>query len=168
MLSSSSSRLGTSRIACKPVAVRPSLLRHGPARPRLQRPRCLGVKASAAAALSYSPDADASRTFPALAPLPTPPQKTTLTSVLPYLAKLAFSEKQMKWRLGVAFICMIISKAAGKLIPCAYTQFPHTMHAVAVDMTTCMHACINQLGGCLAMFCMFAETASESHSLGWH
>jgi hypothetical protein len=33
--------------------------------------------------------------------------------VLPYLAKLALSEVQLAWRLGLAFCCMVISKSAG-------------------------------------------------------
>lgn len=52
--------------------------------------------------------------YPAVAPLPPPPSSATLFRVLPYLAKLALSEKQLSWRLGVAFMCMVTSKAAGE------------------------------------------------------
>lgn len=49
-----------------------------------------------------------------VAPLPAPPKSgQSLADVLPYLLKLALSEKQLKWRLGAAFACMLVSKAAG-------------------------------------------------------
>jgi hypothetical protein len=48
-----------------------------------------------------------------VAPLPTPPSGPGLSSILPYLFQLAMAEKQMSWRVGVAFICMLTSKAAG-------------------------------------------------------
>lgn len=46
-------------------------------------------------------------------PLPPPPPAATLKDVLPYLAKLALSEKQLYWRMALALVCMVTSKAAG-------------------------------------------------------
>lgn len=76
---------------------------------------------AAAATLSYdsynnsylrdSRTADA--TAEPVAPLPTPPTSSSDWSVLPYLWKLALAEKQMAWRIGAAFTCMLMSKAAG-------------------------------------------------------
>eukprot|EP00882_Tetradesmus_deserticola_P029132 GHRQ01032557.1.p1 GENE.GHRQ01032557.1~~GHRQ01032557.1.p1 ORF type:complete len:164 (-),score=29.10 GHRQ01032557.1:12-503(-) len=75
---------------------------------------------AAAAAVSYSDlNGSSSATWQAnkayeVAPLPAPPKSgQSLTDVLPYLFKLALSEKQLKWRLGAAFACMLVSKAAG-------------------------------------------------------
>jgi hypothetical protein len=52
----------------------------------------------------------------AVAPLPAPPKSgQSLADVLPYLLKLALSEKQLSWRLGAAFVCMLVSKAAGEM-----------------------------------------------------
>lgn len=82
----------------------------------------LNIRASAAAAtwsfrdngvVSY--DARQAASAPAVAPLPAPPKSgESLAHVLPYLMKLAMSEKALSWRLGAAFLCMLVSKAAGK------------------------------------------------------
>ena len=50
---------------------------------------------------------------PRPAQLPPPPKSTSLLHVLPYLTKLAVSDAQLYWRLGLAFTLMIASKAAG-------------------------------------------------------
>lgn len=50
---------------------------------------------------------------PRPAELPPPPKSTSLLHVLPYLTKLAVSDAQLYWRLGLAFTLMIASKAAG-------------------------------------------------------
>ena len=50
---------------------------------------------------------------PRPAQLPPPPKSTSLLHVLPYLTKLAVSDAQLYWRLGLAFVLMIASKAAG-------------------------------------------------------
>lgn len=50
---------------------------------------------------------------PKPAQLPPPPKSTSLWDVLPYLTKLAVSDAQLYWRLGLAFVLMIASKAAG-------------------------------------------------------
>ena len=49
--------------------------------------------------------------------LPPPPKSTSLWHVLPYLTKLAVSDSQLYWRLGLAFALMIASKAAGMHVP---------------------------------------------------
>ena len=49
------------------------------------------------------------------AQLPPPPKTTSLWHVLPYLTKLAVSDAQLYWRLGLAFALMIASKAAGEV-----------------------------------------------------
>lgn len=54
---------------------------------------------------------------PSLQPLPPPPSTANLTEVLPYLAQLALSEKQLYWRLGLAMICIVGSKAAALVGP---------------------------------------------------
>ena len=51
---------------------------------------------------------------PKPAQLPPPPKSTSLFDVLPYLTKLAVSDAQLYWRLGLAFLLMVASKAAGK------------------------------------------------------
>lgn len=61
--------------------------------------------------LSDSRTQDAS--FHPVAPLPTPPTSSSDWGVLPYLWDLARAEKQLSWRMGAAFICMLMSKAAG-------------------------------------------------------
>lgn len=76
--------------------------------------------AAAAATLSYDSMNNTylydSRTADAPAPvaaLPPPPASSNDWAILPYLWKLAVAEKQMVWRIGAAFICMLASKAAG-------------------------------------------------------
>lgn len=77
--------------------------------------------AGAAATLSYDSlhnpylqDSRAAASHP-VAPLPAPPASSSSGwGVLPYLWELARAEKQMAWRMGVAFICMLMSKAAGE------------------------------------------------------
>lgn len=54
--------------------------------------------------------------------LPPPPKSTSLWHVLPYLTKLAVSDAQLYWRLGLAFALMIASKAAGKHAPNDYVS----------------------------------------------
>lgn len=51
---------------------------------------------------------------PRPADLPPPPKSTSLLHVLPYLTKLAVSDAQLYWRLGLAFVLMVASKAAGR------------------------------------------------------
>lgn len=51
--------------------------------------------------------------IPKPAQLPPPPKSTSLLDVLPYLTKLAVSDAQLYWRLGLAFVLMLASKAAG-------------------------------------------------------
>jgi hypothetical protein len=72
--------------------------------------------------------------YPAVAPLPQPPSSATLSRVLPYLAKLALSEKQLSWRLGVAFMCMVTSKAAGESVTWA-VQFPQAFRSAQLTGT---------------------------------
>lgn len=48
--------------------------------------------------------------------LPPPPKGSGLLQVLPYLARLAATDPQLYWRLGVASVLLIISKAAGDVL----------------------------------------------------
>lgn len=59
---------------------------------------------------------------PKPAQLPPPPKSTSLWHVLPYLTKLALSDAQLYWRLGLAFVLMIASKAAGLMAPLYFKQ----------------------------------------------
>lgn len=104
-------------------AARPLLLPLLPRKPAaLARSRHLTCRIqAAAAAVSYSDvNGSSSASWQAnkaheVAPLPAPPKSgQSLADVLPYLLKLALSEKQLKWRLGAAFACMLVSKAAGE------------------------------------------------------
>ena len=47
------------------------------------------------------------------AQLPDPPASSRLLDVMPYLLKLATSDRQLWWRLGAAVLLMFASKAAG-------------------------------------------------------
>lgn len=82
------------------------------------RPPTILASSAALSSIDYtysSSVSDAkSRPFPAVAPLPSPPRTADLGNVLPYLAKLAVGERQLLWRFGVALICMVTSKLAGK------------------------------------------------------
>jgi hypothetical protein len=109
------------------AAARPVLLPLLPCRPpSLARSRQYTCRIqAAAAAVSYSDvNGSSSASWQSnkaheVAPLPAPPTSgQSLTDVLPYLFKLALSEKQLKWRLGAAFACMLASKAAGEQQPC--------------------------------------------------
>jgi len=55
---------------------------------------------------------------PPVAPLPAPPSVASATAVAAYLAKLAVGERKMLWRVGLAFVFMVISKAAGAWVGC--------------------------------------------------
>jgi hypothetical protein len=76
--------------------------------------------AAAAATLSYDSlnntylyDSRTAAPQPPVAALPPPPASSNDWAILPYLWSLAVAEKQMVWRMGAAFICMLASKAAG-------------------------------------------------------
>lgn len=45
--------------------------------------------------------------------LPPPPKSGNLLDVLPYLVRLAVADRQLWWRLGIAVLLMLASKAAG-------------------------------------------------------
>ena len=47
---------------------------------------------------------------------PSPPMHAPcrLVDVIPYIARLAFTERGMYWRLSVAFLCLVVSKGAGE------------------------------------------------------
>ena len=47
-------------------------------------------------------------------PLPNPPKSSTFVDVLPYLLKLALAEKANYWRIGTAFVALLVSKCAGR------------------------------------------------------
>ncbi len=52
--------------------------------------------------------------LPRPASLPEPPASSRLLDVMPYLLKLATSDRQLWWRLGGAVLLMFVSKAAGE------------------------------------------------------
>ncbi len=45
-----------------------------------------------------------------------------LHDVLPYLFKLALQEKTLYWRIGVALMCLVLSKTAGLMCPLMLKQ----------------------------------------------
>ncbi len=85
------------------------------------KPKNGRLRVSSAASLPYTdlqPAKEAAaaraghvRTTPA--DLPPPPKSASLVHVLPYLARLALADRQLYWRLGLAFLLMCLSKAAG-------------------------------------------------------
>ncbi len=104
-------------------------------RPQRTAVRPMASAASLSAPYVYPKDGnEALQKFPAVAPLPPPPAGAKLGEVLPYLAKLAMGERTLLWRLAIAFVCMVASKAAGGLGSCG------CMHALYC-MRTCMHCC---------------------------
>ncbi|GBF89046.1 metal ABC transporter permease [Raphidocelis subcapitata] len=50
---------------------------------------------------------------PPAAPLPPPPASASPRDVAGYLVRLALGERKMMWRVGLAFVFMVVSKAAG-------------------------------------------------------
>ncbi len=79
---------------------------------------------------SSSPQSD-DASGPAYTPpaaLPPTPSGATLGAVLPYLARLAFSDPGLYWRVAVAFLLLFISKASGLLAP---LYFKHAVDALA-------------------------------------
>ena len=77
---------------------------------------------------------------PRPAQLPPPPKSTNLLHVLPYLTKLAVSDAQLYWRLGLAFALMIASKAAGtdNLFNISFDR--HKAYATSVYSWTNIHS----------------------------
>lgn len=55
--------------------------------------------------------------------LPQPPAESTLFQVVPYLVKLALDEKQLKQRLGISVMFMIISRVASESMATAAESF---------------------------------------------
>ena len=102
-------------------------LRHhcSPAQPRCRRAAVPLVRASAGAAAwpgKYDEEVSTpgaaekvrgSNVLPRPASLPEPPASTRLLDIMPYLVKLATSDRQLWWRLGSAVLLMFASKAAG-------------------------------------------------------
>ncbi|KAL3155600.1 hypothetical protein ABBQ38_010855 [Trebouxia sp. C0009 RCD-2024] len=85
---------------------------------------------------------------PRPAELPPPPKSTSLLHVLPYLTKLAVSDAQLYWRLGLAFTLMIASKAAGLMAP---LYFKKAVDALATQTHVAAQAAVMALlwsGGC--------------------
>lgn len=70
---------------------------------------------------------------PPVAPLPAPPSVASATAVAAYLAKLAVGERKMLWRVGLAFVFMVISKAAGLAGPLFLKRAVDTLSAGAGD-----------------------------------
>ncbi|GMH35638.1 hypothetical protein BSKO_03506 [Bryopsis sp. KO-2023] len=54
---------------------------------------------------------------PKVIPLPDPPSKATLGKILPYLTKVALTERKLYWRLAGALLCMVVSKVSGLVAP---------------------------------------------------
>ncbi|KAG0582977.1 hypothetical protein M758_3G101900 [Ceratodon purpureus] len=71
---------------------------------------------AAAAAVAVESDANVKTA------LPTIPSEATLAKVLPYLWRLASSDTTLRWRLGVALILLVASKAAGLAGPILFKQ----------------------------------------------
>ena len=88
--------------------------------PKLRRLPPVSAAGSAAFELSSQQEvrqkaaARVKTAVPRPADLPPPPKSTSLLHVLPYLTKLAVSDAQLYWRLGLAFVLMVSSKAAGR------------------------------------------------------
>lgn len=85
---------------------------------------------------------------PRPAELPPPPKNTSLWHVLPYLTKLAVSDAQLYWRLGLAFALMIASKAAGLMAP---LYFKKAVDALSTQTHVAAQAAVIALlwsGGC--------------------
>lgn len=60
--------------------------------------------------------------------MPSTPKSATLTSVMPYLGKLALQDGNLYWRVGAAMVALVVSKLAGLLAPICFKS--------AVDMLT--------------------------------
>jgi hypothetical protein len=60
--------------------------------------------------------------------MPPTPKSATLTSVMPYLGKLALQDGNLYWRVGAAMVALVVSKLAGLLAPICFKS--------AVDMLT--------------------------------
>jgi len=60
--------------------------------------------------------------------MPPTPRSATLTSVIPYLGKLALQDGNLHWRVGAAMVALLVSKSAGLLAPICFKS--------AVDMLT--------------------------------
>uniref|UniRef100_A0A1D2ABS2 ABC transporter B family member 25, mitochondrial n=1 Tax=Auxenochlorella protothecoides TaxID=3075 RepID=A0A1D2ABS2_AUXPR len=54
--------------------------------------------------------------------LPTPPDSASVKDLFPYITKLALSQSTLYWRLGVALVLLVGSKAAGLYSPLLFKQ----------------------------------------------
>lgn len=125
--------------------------------------------AAAAATLSYDAMHNSylndSRTADAaakpVAPLPAPPASSSDWGVLPYLWELALAERAMSWRIGAAFACMLMSKAAGGRLSCVCAVPPTTAcSCIAV-------VCVGR-AGCSRLFGGWKMGQHWNASVVWH
>lgn len=128
--------------------------------------------AAAAATLSYdslnstylsdSRAGDAAAAAKPVPPLPTPPTSSSDWGVLPYLWELAMAEKQMSWRIGAAFTCMLMSKAAGRWLVAV-------LSIQSGPAAECIHACCTatafQLGQLVRPMPCCMQLASICHHM---
>lgn len=78
-------------------------------------------------------------------PLPATPKSSDFMHVLPYLAKLALSEKTLYWRLAIALALMVLSKATGLLAP---VYFKHAVDALGKNAVSATVAALLISGVC--------------------
>ena len=95
---------------------------------KCRSPVCTAAAAGAAALPASSSDGvygKAANPDPGPRSLPAPPTGSGLLQVLPYLARLAATDPQLYWRLGLASILLIISKAAGTMLKDTCVELHH-------------------------------------------
>ncbi|KAK9836126.1 hypothetical protein WJX81_003499 [Elliptochloris bilobata] len=71
--------------------------------------------------------------MPRPASLPEPPSSSRLLDVMPYLLKLATTDRQLWWRLGGAVLLMFASKAAGLATPMYLKRAVDALGGVVTD-----------------------------------
>jgi hypothetical protein len=77
-----------------------------PPRPLVPHSRCIIVATSSFATNVQTPKK-----------LPRPPDKTSIESLVPWLAKLAMGETEHLWRIAFSMSLMVVSKCAGLMCP---------------------------------------------------
>lgn len=96
------------RLSCKPARERRFAVPRGPVAKQVALP-AEGVE------FPQQPRVRArSASLPRPPALPPPPKSGNLLDVLPYLVRLAVADRQLWWRLGIAVLLMLASKAAGE------------------------------------------------------
>ncbi|EIE23470.1 ABC family transporter: mitochondrial ATM1-like protein [Coccomyxa subellipsoidea C-169] len=107
--------------------------------------------------MKYEEDVDAPRERVTPPKLPPTPASSKLLDVLPYLVKLAVSDRQLWWRLGASVALMLLSKSSGLMAPIFLKNAVDALGSVVNEsaVTRTVHALL--LSGACRILCSLTK-----------